>query len=215
MKKCKLLGSKAQERQGPKKTIFFIEKEFFSLSSFYVVEKVSSSSFKMPGLWTPYTINLINQGPPWRRVCRYVAYVSHVSHVSNVTPQFIWGNENRTPRRGISYLEQLPTVLLFLNTRPFLHPHPPSLWRLILVNYLSPYFRFYPIKTKNCNNFVSFLVHLWYSNRGFFMKIRKNDMRAPNLWEWICFWQNMGMRECFFRKLTFFYKKWAWEKWFF
>ena len=31
LKKCKLLRSKAQERQGRKKTIFFIEKEFFSL----------------------------------------------------------------------------------------------------------------------------------------------------------------------------------------
>ena len=156
----------------------------------------------MPGLWTPYTINLINHGPPWKRVDHTVTLLTSVTSVTS--PLGLFGDTKIGPPVVLRTITR--DFIVRINTYrsidfkypPLFTSPPPSLWRLILINYLSPYFRFYPIKTKNCNSFLSFWVHLWYNNRGLIMKIRKNDMRALNLWEWICFWQNMGMRECFF-----------------
>ena len=60
-----------------------------------MVEKISASYFTMPGIWTLYSINLINHEPPWRRVDHTVTFLRQ--YISHVTPRFIWGHENRTP----------------------------------------------------------------------------------------------------------------------
>ena len=41
----------------------------------FMVENISASYFKMPGIWTLYSINLINHEPPWRRVDHTVMFL--------------------------------------------------------------------------------------------------------------------------------------------
>ena len=60
--------------RGPRIQIFFIKKEFFFFRVF-MVEKISASYFKIPGIWTLYSINLINHEPPWRRVDHSVTFL--------------------------------------------------------------------------------------------------------------------------------------------
>ena len=69
--------------RGPNRR-FFYKKGVLLFLSFFMVEKFSASYFKMPGLWTLYSINLISHGPPWRRVDHTVTLLTSVTSVTSV-----------------------------------------------------------------------------------------------------------------------------------
>ena len=68
--------------RGPKDD-FFYKKGFLLFLSFFVVEKISASYFKMPSLWALYSIILISHGPPWRRVDHTVTLLTSVTLVTS------------------------------------------------------------------------------------------------------------------------------------
>ena len=67
LRKCQLLG--------PIK----ISMKRISVLQFLWSKKFSASYFKMPGLWTLYSINLLSHRPPWRRVDQTVTVFASVT----------------------------------------------------------------------------------------------------------------------------------------
>ena len=153
----------------------------------------------MPGLWTPYTINLINYGPPWKRVDHTVTLLTSVTSVTS--PLGLFGITKigppvvlRTITRDFIFRVNTYRSIDFKYPPLFTSP-PPLLVKVEFGKLTFSVFSILPDKNKkNRNSFLSFLDKKWYNNRGFFMKIRKNDMRAQNIWEWV-----------------FFDKIWTWE----
>ena len=75
-----VLGPKGP--RGPKRR-FFYKKGVLLFLIFFMVEKFSASYFKMLGLWTLYSINLISHGPPWRRVDHTVTVLTSATSVTS------------------------------------------------------------------------------------------------------------------------------------